>query len=408
MEFRQELKQDQRLVMTQAMQNALLVLQMPALDLASWLQSEIEQNPLLESYDSPASATFPSIDNTAIAEQTTLYDLLHKEIQYVFHTEEEFAMAEMIIGNLDHNGHLAFPLKELHEDYKLLEKVLLKIQKVAPPGIAARNVQESLLLQLKNKPPLASRIIAECYDDFLHQRLGSIQKKLKVSEDKIKETMSNVIAKLSPYPGNQYEHSMQQPIVPDAFLRFENEKWIIEINERWMPKFSINAAYASYNDPFVRRHLASGKWLTRMLIRRNKTLSELLKYILSKQSKYLQGTTNCLVPMTMREVAKELSLSESTITRAVSNKYISTPRGILELRKFFTSKLISKTGELISNQTAKDLLLQLISSEDKKHPYSDQVLSELLSKQGIPCARRTMAKYRKELKVETAHQRSRI
>ena len=238
--------------------------------------------------------------------------------------------------------------------------------------------------------------------------MRNMQKQLKVSEDKIKETICSVIAKLSPYPGNQYEHSMQQPLIPDAFLRYENEKWIIEINEHWMPKFSIKAAYASYDNPFVRRHLASGKWLTRMLIRRNKTLSELLKYILCKQRNYLQGNTNCLVPMTMREIAKELSLNESTITRAVSNKYISTPRGMLELRKFFTSKLISKTGEMISNQTAKDLLLQLISSEDKKHPYSDQALSGLLNKQGIPCARRTVAKYRKELKVETAHQRSRM
>ncbi len=408
MKFRQELKQNQRLMTTQAMKNALLVLQMPALDLASWLQKEIEQTPLLESYHSPARTAFPSIDTTAIAEQTTLYDLLHKEIQYIFHTEEEFAMAEMIIGNLNYNGHLAFPLKELHADYILLEKVLLKIQKIAPPGIAARNLQESLLLQLKNKPALASLIITECYDDFLHQRLTNIQKKLKVSAETIKEIIDTVITKLNPYPGYQYEHSVQQAIVPDAFLLYENEKWIIEINDHWMPKFRINKAYANTDDPFVRRHIASGQWLIQILIRRNQTLSDLLTYILSKQSKYLQGTTKYLVPMTMREVAKELSLNESTITRIVSNKYISTPSGIFELRKLFTSKLMSTTGELISSQIAKELLLQLIMNEDKKHPHSDQVLSELLHNQGILCARRTVAKYRKGLKIETANQRSRM
>ncbi len=392
-------------MMTPAMQNALLVLQMPALELGSLIQKEIDSNPLLEPINSHTSFSFPSINDVPLQTQTSLYDLLQIEIAYIFQTEEDLLIAEKITGNLNQNGHLAFPVEELGGDKNKIESVLKKIQQVAPPGVAAKNPQESLLLQINNKQSLAYKIIESCYNEFLQKRINQIQKKLQESEDKIIEAIYYIRKTLDPFPGRHFEHCPTYNIIPDATISYENDKWIIKINEHFIPKFSINSTYAKHNSPIVCRYIASGKWLLHTIERRKVTLTNILGYIISKQDAYLQGVTHSLTPMTMRELAKEISLNESTITRAVSGKYIATPRGVLELRKCFTSKLISREGESISNQTAKDLLMHLIEKENKDRPFSDKILSSLLYKQGIPCARRTVSKYRKELKIETAAKR---
>ncbi len=404
MKFQQSIRQDHRLVMSVAMERAFQVLMMPTIELSDWLEREIEKNPLLDlqkSYCEP-------FDQSMIRSEVTLYDYLMKEIGVYFQTEREKAIAREIAGSLDEKGFLTLSPEELIGK----EDVLRKFQQIEPLGIGARSVQETLLIQLEDKKerPIY-RIVALHYDDLLHNRLKIISKKLKISIVEIKKMIQNDLRPLNPYPGRAFQREINSDLVADITIQKEGGLWSVEVNDSNLPSFQIHEFYLdalenqslkSDEVDYIRRHLAAGKWLTRILGRRKKTLHEIATYLLKQQRDFLEGITDAPIPMTMKEVAEALALSESTITRAIADKGVATPRGLLKLRSFFTCGIQSSRGE-ISNQEAKDLLLKLIHQE--KDPLSDEALSQKLKKRGIQCARRTVTKYRKELKIASASQR---
>ena len=402
--FSQCVQQDQRLIMSFAMERAFHVLQLSTDELAEWLQQEIEQNPVLDLPYSSAKELNPSF----IPSKSSLYEHLLFEIALHFSTNEEKEIARYIAGSLDHNGLLTLSSDEL----KGKEEVLKIFQRMEPKGIGARTPQEALLIQLEDQKDSPLYAIVAChYQDLLHLRLQKIAEDTGLSLLKVKTLIQKKLRCLNPFPGKGFQDEVNPILTADVTLLCEDDIWRIEVNDSSLPPIEIHPYYLNIlkeeklsRDELtvVRRHLASGKWLIRILDRRKKTLQDIAQYLLKKQLSFFEGTSHAPIPLTMKEVAQSLSLSEATITRAIANKALNSPRGLLKFRSFFTRGLSSHSGE-VSNQEAKDLLQKLI--KDEKEPLSDEALSKLLLSRGIQCARRTVTKYRNELKIGSASQR---
>lgn len=404
MQFEHSVRQDQRLIMSAAMERAFHILMMPTAELSEWLESEIEKNPLLKLTKS--AGELPETDS--IKQETTLYEHLLHEIELSFENDAEKEVARFFAGSLDEKGFLSLTSEELEGK----EEVLKKFHLLEPLGIGARNPREALLIQLQNKErSLAFELISNHYEDLLHNRLGKIAKNLKVSLSELQGVIHQELRPLNPFPASSYSHEVNPYLIADLTIQYEEEIWSIEVSKSYLPKIEIDETYLKMlqasglkkdESDFIRRHLAAGNWLQRSIDRRSRTLYQIGSYLLKKQRKFLEGIEASPYPMTMKEMANALSLNESTITRAISNKAIATPRGLIPLRKFFTYSVQSNRGE-ISNQEAKALLLKLVDQEVE--PLSDEALSTKLKAHGIQCARRTVAKYRKELKIGSASQR---
>lgn len=401
--------------MSFALKRALQVLQMPLLELSSWLENELEQNPVLE-------VVLPKgmDDLSWIRSEETLFEYLEKEIFLHFTSSKERSLALFIAGSLNTKGFLTLSEKEIcrHEDVSsaFFRQVIKRFHQIEPIGLGARDVREALLLQLiakDQKKTRLYRIVDEHFDDLIHNRLQHIAKALHLSVKTVKKMIETELKRLDPFPGHRFSQDVIQEIVPDLCIEKEEDMWKVEVYGDCLPVFHIHPEYhqclkektlAKEELHFIRRHLASGKWLKRTLDRRKKILIEIGNYLLKKQLSFLEGIEQTPEPLTRREMASHLGLSESTVTRALHQKYVSCPRGLIPLSDFFSHGIQTDAG-LISNRAAKNLLLGLIQNENKSAPLSDQALSEELQAKGVPCARRTIAKYRRELKIASCYKR---
>jgi RNA polymerase sigma-54 factor len=356
-----------------------------------------------------------------IQEIPTLFNHLMDQAKNTFEDAQQLKMAEILIGNFDDRGFLDTPLEDIAQihrfNLKILYKVLSEIQAFEPYGVGAANLQQSLLIQMRcraKRNTLAYQIIEHHYDDLIHNRVALIQKSLKCTKEQIHNAVQHQISKLDLHPGGWYSRDTVQAIVPDVSIREENNQLIPEINDDSIPNLYLNRQYLRMLEDktipqetkeFIKEKLGSAKWLMRNLFERNKIIMRIATYLTEKQREFLINPNGRLHPMTMKQMAEELEVHESTIARAVSNKYIETPRGLLLLRSFFTNGYETKEGYELSSSTIRDLLTEMIKKEDKKKPLSDQVLSNRLKEKGIDCARRTVAKYRTLLNIGTALQR---
>lgn len=437
----QNVKQIQRLILSPKMQQALQLLQLPVLELNTMIEDELTQNPLLERDDDKEyplpnerekkQNSFESsndvgafIENT-IAYEESLYDYLMRQARETFEKSEELLLAEWIIGNLDADGLMTSSTEEIAALGGYLPEeitvILEKIQTFDPPGVGAKNHQEALLIQLRTggkKDTLAFRIIENHYDDVIHNRIPAIAKSLSCSAKEIRATIAGEIARLDLHPGTNQSlgHYRQviQHITPDLSIIFKEGEFNIEINDESVPHLRLNHNYldmlndASLPDEtrdYIHEKIASGKWLMRNLYERNQTLYRIAEEVIQVQKAFFSHPQGELIPMTMKEISEKLELHESTIARAVAHKYVSCSRGLFLLRSFFTHAYTTDDGENISSETVKDLLRQMIADEDKRHPLSDEIISAKIKERGIPCARRTIAKYRQELHIGNTSQR---
>lgn len=439
--MRLELKERQKLVATAAMQQAFLVLQMPTYELAAWLQAQIDQNPVLEcqeakgeplvhtptpeiDFEKQSFEVLDDLDETFCGsafpdefprerkkEATSAYPLslfehLMQQAKEFFSSQEALAQAEAIIGNLDSRGFLG--------DAPADPDVLRKIQEFDPPGIAARNLQESLLIQLRFKRKehsIAYCVIERYFEELLHNQFPELAKRLKIPIKELQATLQKEIAFLDFHPGYRFLSFTSPPLVPDVFIEKIDNTWQIILNDSHLPRFQIVPpaidTLKSEEKAYVRAHIAQGKWLLRTLRKRHDTLKKIAHYLLKKQAHFFNGQPHKFQPLTLREAALELGFHESTVARAINDKYLSSPQGIFSLKSFFTHALHTPSGKKISTRTARDQIASLVASEDRHRPLSDEALVLALAKQGIPCARRTIAKYRKSLKIPKASQRKR-
>jgi RNA polymerase sigma-54 factor len=437
------INQQQQLLINLAMKQAFHVLQLPLLELAEWLKTEIEANPVLEiglpdeslktSLDEPAkeqnilrNKSQEQIEkrrkehreNLLIA-PISLYEHLTRQVALTIEDPKNIHLAKLIIGHLNDKGFLETSLNEIAPcvPIEIKQKVLSEIQSFDPPGIGARNLQECLLLQLKLKKKetgLGYQIISEHFDALIQNRMPSISQKLNVKMKDLVETIEREIAPLDLNPGYRYLYQPTAAIIPDIHLLCVEEKWQIEINTSFLPRVQIAPIYIealqersleNQETLYLRRQLANGKWLKRIIQRRNDTLYRIAELTLKKQLHFFNGEKASLKPMTVKEVSGELGLHESTITRAVANKYIACPQGLFPLKSFFNQAVKTQNGEKISKHTLRKILLCTIERENKLQPMSDEEITNHLHKLGIACARRTIAKYRNALKIAPAIKR---
>lgn len=360
----------------------------------------------------------------SICAPVNLNTFLNQQAHETFDNEKDLEIARIIIGYIDSFGFLKTEKNEIclfhaiqDSDYA---RILQEIRSFEPYGVGASSIQDALLIQLhclgKNNT-LAYKIIENHYNDLIHNHLPQIQKCLKCTFKELHHAIEKDIAKLDLHPGTHYSHQPIQAIIPDVNLRLENEKLIVEIESEHVPNLKLNHRYLNMlqNEEtsgeikqFIKRHLFSAKWLMRNLNQRYSTIERIAQVLAEKQYEFFTNPHGQLLPLTMKTVAEELNLHESTIARTVSNKYINSPRGIFPLRSFFTSKYVSNEGDTLSSQTVKDAIFTIIGSEDKTHPLSDAKISDLLNQQGIPCARRTVAKYRLAFQIGNTQQRKKF
>ncbi|QSR89352.1 RNA polymerase factor sigma-54 [Methylacidiphilum caldifontis] len=435
------------------MQHSLTILQAPAVELSAIIQQELLSNPLLEmSEDKPLGGQ--SIEGL-LQEKEKWYDYLgpnfegsqrstedEKKRQFFFDSQvvPESMVTELskqlslvctdntlleaahyIIGNLDDRGYLNTELENIaHElglPYGLVEKALELVQSLDPPGIAARNLSECLLLQLKalgKENSLEFRIVSEYLTLLEKKKLSEIAKQLKVNLKQVQEAVES-IRSLNPFPGSKYRGDEKEKIIQvDLIVVKEAGSWKVYFNEEVIPRLRINHYYESLlsqqdKDPYLKNYLKekkrSGLFLIKCLKMRESTLLRVAEAIIQSQEDFFNFGPHSLKPLTMSEIAKKIDVHETTVSRAIANKYIKTPHGIFELKYFFNSGFQKETGEFVANQIVKEAIERLIRNEDPKSPLSDQQIVALLAKEGIKMARRTIAKYRAHLKILPSHLR---
>jgi RNA polymerase sigma-54 factor len=353
--------------------------------------------------------------------------------------ENLFTLGDEIIGNLDQDGYLKRDFNELVNELRMFdhievsdeeaERLLRKIQQFDPIGIASRNLQECLLVQLKASyfdpyyKYLAEELLENHFDDFTKRRFDLIKQKMNFTDETLKATV-DLIQKLNPKPGEGNIESMElNQITPDFIIEKEDDNFVITLNDRSMPSVTVSRTYLEmFNNnrrnkknpreketyKFLREKFESAKWFIACIQQRRETLMKIMQAILERQYQFFEKGPKLLKPMIYKDIAEEINMDISTISRVVNGKYVQSPMGIHELKYFFSEGLTTDSGEEVSNKHIKERLKELIESEDKKSPYSDDKLAELLNREGVHIARRTVAKYREQLRIPVARLRKQI
>ncbi|MBI5664616.1 MAG: RNA polymerase factor sigma-54 [Nitrospirae bacterium] len=322
--------------------------------------------------------------------------------------------AEIIINNLNDYGYLQASLEEIagmaETDPAIAEEALRFVQGLDPSGVGARNLQECLLLQLPPlnlKGTLVEQVLTEGFPELEGKKYKQLAAKLKVSIDDIFAAVK-IIEGLEPRPGRNYSSDEPVHIIPDVYVEESDGKFIITLNEEGIPKLRLSNYYRRLlankktlgpeEKLFLEEKLRSAIWLLRSLDQRNKTIHKVTESILKFQEDFFKKGHKYLKPLNLRDIAEDLGMHESTISRVTSNKYIQCPQGLLNFRYFFSNAVPSSRGDM-SSSTVKDIIRQIITDEDTKDPLNDQKIVEILKNKGISVARRTAAKYREELKI---------
>ena len=329
----------------------------------------------------------------------------------------------LLIGSLDENGYLnESPSNlslQLNIPYPQFLEALEILKTFNPEGIGAKDLQECLLIQLKRKQKedsLAYTIIDKTYPLLLRRRIQEIAKKLKVSDEAIQKALEE-ISIMDPSPGKRFSADTNNVIEPDIRIFLEDDIWKIELNNEYIPKLRISHKYkdllakgnlSKKEKEYLLENMRSGKFLINSLEQRQNTLKKISQKIIDQQPKFFVKANPSLQPMTMQQIANDVGVHETTISRAIANKYAKTPHGVFPLKHVFNSGFTSESGESIANRSIKETIEKIIQKEDPKKPISDQAISKELEEEGIKIARRTVAKYREQQGILPTHLRRRF
>lgn len=364
-----------------------------------------------------SSEDLPSLEAN-LTRGVSLFD--HLEWQIKLSTQfspEEAAVALLVIGNLTPDGYLDAPLPEIAEEAGVTleeaEAVLSKVQALDPPGVAARDLRECLLLQarfLGADDPVVVGIIEKHLGNMERQNYAAIARDLEQPVEEIYEA-AKVIKALDPRPGRSYSDEAPAYITPDVHVYKVGEQYFVVANDDGLPKLRISDFYrtalANGNGAkeYVQERLRSAQWLIRSIQQRQRTIVRVTESILKFQREFFDKGPAYLRPLILRDVAEDIGMHESTVSRVTTNKYVHTPQGIFELKYFFNSGIARSDGDDLASEAVKLKIKQLIAAEDPRHPYSDQKLVEILAGQNIEIARRTVAKYREQLRIQPSSRR---
>jgi RNA polymerase sigma-54 factor len=332
-------------------------------------------------------------------------------------------IGEFLVGSIDENGYLQTTVEEVADTFQVtperVEEVLAVIQTFEPAGIGARNLQECLWIQVVQKKmecTLAGRIIQEQFDNLLSKRFSEIARNLKCTVEEV-QAASDTIGTLDPRPAQEIAAEETRYVTPDLIVERIGEDFVVALNDRNVPRLRISNAYqqmlrnkGSVEDTtrkYITEKLNSAKWLIQTIEQRRKTMIKVMRRIVEEQREFFEKGVEGLRPLTLQQIANQIGMHESTVSRVTTNKYVQTPRGVFELKYFFSSGLQTEDGDDVSAKVAKGKISQLIQGEDKKEPLSDQRIAELLHESGLRIARRTVAKYREALRILPARARRR-
>jgi RNA polymerase sigma-54 factor len=443
--------------MTPQLQQAIRLLQLPVLDLSAQIQDALEENIMLEMEDLPdvpetngestaeietirAEDSWQSRSEQMIqdggwngegrpvadfADESgqTLREHLLWQLEIEDFTARQALIGEAIIDAINDDGYLTMPLdevatyldKETNVSVAEVEETLRKVQRLDPIGVAARSVSECLVLQLSqldaDTPGLALAIaLAQDHLDLVASRdYGELRRCLRTSEEDLQDALA-LVRSCNPKPGLAVSPASTEYVIPDVFVRRIDNRWQVEISSSGIPRLSVNQQYArllrgSGDHAVLRTQLQEARWLIRSLEIRNETLMKVATCIVSRQTDFLEQGEEAMKPMVLRDVAEEIGMHESTISRVTTNKYMHTPRGVFEFKYFFSSHLSSADGEDQSSTSVRAKIRKLIGAENPAKPLSDSKIANLLAAEGISVARRTVAKYREAMNIASSSER---
>ncbi|HHW61586.1 MAG TPA: RNA polymerase factor sigma-54 [Syntrophomonadaceae bacterium] len=442
-------EQQQKLMMTPELRQAIAILQMSTLELSQYVQQELQENPLLEEAVeenaeletdeiedknedktedwleyfndrdigiSQKDSEEKSFDNF-LSSKPSLYDHLQFQLQMICLNAEEQAVGYYLIGSIDAEGYLSTSLEDVATstgvDIQRVEDILHIIQSFHPHGIGARDLAECLLIQLRQygkEDPLAEAIIRDHLDDLARGRINKIARALDTTVYRVQE-VGDLIRTLDPKPGLQFSSTDDiKYIIPDIIVEKVEGEYLVVVNDTGFPRLMVNQMYADMlrkPDAFscdARKYLeekmGSAVWLIKSIEQRRMTLYKVSRCIVDIQRDFLDRGIHYLKPLNLKQVADMVEVHESTVSRATSNKYMQTPQGLYELKFFFSGGIESCMGrEKISSRSIKSLIEDLVAQEDAANPLSDQAITEILKQKGVQISRRTVAKYRQEMGI---------
>ncbi len=469
--LKQSLNLSQQLVMTPQLQQAIKLLQLSRMELENLINTELVENPILEeSADSEgttqsvseveapeqvkpeenpqASEDFnwenylenarstpnlpvhrggeddlPSYENTLTAPDS-LYEHVHWQLKMSDLTDMQKAMGEVILGNINEDGYLQASLEEMAQkdnfDIHELEAVLYQIQNYDPIGVASRDLKECLLIQiydLRYNDESLERMVENHLPDLEKKNYQNIAKTLGISMEDVVERVK-IIEELEPKPGRAFGGTPAHYIIPDIYVVKRGEEYVVMLNEDGLPKLKISGFYKNLLEEgtqkqaetkeYIQGKLRSAVWLIRSIHQRQRTIYRVTESIVKQQKEFFDKGISLLKPMVLRDVANDIGMHESTISRVTTNKYVHTPRGIFELKFFFNSGISRLHGSDVASETVKEKVKAIVAAEDPAHPFSDQKIVELLLKENIDIARRTVAKYREMLGILPSSKRKKV
>jgi RNA polymerase sigma-54 factor len=455
MELSFKLTQEQRLILTQKMQLSIKILQMSNVDLVQYIEKEYSENPVLEAeynndyqeknevndridykeiikyleFDSYGSQSSSSYDEEVspfmfISSKKSLKDYLHEQILILNIDEYLKNICDYIVESIDGRGYLDISLeslsKEINISLDLAEDALIVVQNLEPVGIGARDLKECLKLQLMKKGMLddiLDSIVNEHLEDIAENKYNNIAKKFSISVQDA-QTYGDLIKTLEPKPSRGfYTGDEERFIIPDAEIRKLNDEFIIIMNEKVLPSLTINPLYKEIiyqskdkdAESYVKEKIDSAMFLIKSIEQRKSTLHKVLERIVEKQRDYFEKGEQYIKPMTLKEIAEELDMHESTISRAVKEKYILIARGTVRIKDLFTTGIQTEgNNEDLAVINIKKVIKELVDGEDKKKPLSDQVICDELNNRGMNISRRTVAKYREEIGIKSSSKRKRF
>ena len=441
----QKLEQKQKLAPRQVLQARLL--QLNTINLEQTILKELEQNPILEQVEpedfedkSMAEEILDEVDapvEDVYTDESSYYldqekndlplpdrssfieDVINRMKDYgLTHIEQE--IAEEILWNTNDRGYLDTDLVLIADSFELeeedIEPILSIIQRMDPKGLASRNLKECLTIQLEDdKKSLSFSIITKYFDDFMHKRYDKIKTKLKCNDEQLHEAVDK-ISRLNPRPGEGYTDNFQI-VIPDLIVREDGDDWLITTNDGGIPELRISKLYSEgikegeYSGKaksFVREKMDSANWFIEAVKQRRITMVSVMRAIIKYQPEWFSGDMNHLRPLKLQDIAEEIGMDISTISRSTRGKFVDTPYGVFELKYYFTDALDLGDGRVLGTFVIKRALQNIINSENKKSPFNDDTLVEKLKDRGYKLARRTVAKYRDQLGVPVARLRKEI
>jgi len=394
------------------------------------INDNIDWNNYLDEYNSTSKINFESEkkDSTNfdsfLSQKKSLNEHLLWQLSNTSPTEEEQIIGSLIIGNLNRDGYLDISLDELISQSgskpEKVQNILSLMQAFDPSGVCAVDLADSLLIQaryLKLNNTLVTKIIKNHLNHLENRNYKAIVKALKVNIDSVKAAV-NIITNLEPRPGRQFCDEQPQYIIPDIFVYKYDNDFIIMLNDDGMPKLRINTYYknaiknttdkSDITKNYVENKLRSASWLIKSIHQRQKTIYKVMESLLRNQRDFFDKGIAYLKPMVLKDIAQDIDMHESTISRVTTNKYALTPQGIFELKFFFNSSINRLHGGTISSATVHEKIRKLIESENPQKPYSDEQISEILTQSNINIARRTIAKYRDIMKILSSSKRKQL